>query len=47
MSAKTLPSLLDKMWQDYIAINPLAKKIHDLFQAEGEVNVTKDFCLHQ
>jgi hypothetical protein len=37
MSAKTLPSLLDKMWQDYIAINPLAKKIHDLFQAEGEV----------
>ncbi|HXH30380.1 MAG TPA: DUF1338 domain-containing protein [Bacteriovoracaceae bacterium] len=30
--AKTLPALLDKMWIDYIAINPMAKKIYDLFK---------------
>ncbi len=36
MKAKTLPSLLDKMWQDYIGINPLAKKISDLLTAQGE-----------
>lgn len=37
MTVKTLPGLLDKMWQDYIAINPLAKKIHDLFESQGEI----------
>jgi hypothetical protein len=36
MSTKTLPSLLDKMWQDYVAINPLAQKVHDLLEARGE-----------
>lgn len=36
MSAKTLPTLLDKMWQDYVAINPLAQKIHDLFNQRGD-----------
>jgi hypothetical protein len=36
-SVKTLPALLDKMWVDYVAINPLAQKIADLFKAEGEV----------
>lgn len=36
MTVKTLPALLDKMWQDYIAINPLAKKIYDTLTAEGE-----------
>lgn len=36
MAIKTLQSLLDKMWQDYIAINPLAKKISDLLLAQGE-----------
>ncbi|WPU66095.1 DUF1338 domain-containing protein [Peredibacter starrii] len=36
MTVKTLPALLDKMWQDYIAINPLAKKISDLLVGEGE-----------
>ncbi|MBA2405142.1 MAG: DUF1338 domain-containing protein [Bdellovibrionales bacterium] len=36
MTVKTLPGLLDKMWQDYIAINPLAQKISDLFIQEGE-----------
>ncbi len=33
---KTLPALLDKMWSDYIAINPLAQKIFDLLSGEGE-----------
>lgn len=36
MSAKTLPSLLDKMWHDYVAINPLAQKVHDLFAQRGD-----------
>ncbi|WP_408099011.1 DUF1338 domain-containing protein [Peredibacter sp. HCB2-198] len=36
MTVKTLPALLDKMWHDYIAINPLAKKISDLLIGEGE-----------
>ena len=36
MTVKTLSGLLDKMWQDYIEINPLAKKISDLFIEEGE-----------
>lgn len=36
MTVKTLPGLLDKMWEDYIEINPLAKKISDLFIQEGE-----------
>jgi hypothetical protein len=36
MTVKTLPSLLDKMWLDYININPLAKKISDLLTSEGE-----------
>jgi hypothetical protein len=34
--AKTLASLLDKMWADYITINPLAKKISDLLLDQGE-----------
>ncbi len=36
MTVKTLPALLDKMWKDYIEINPLAQKISDLFVQEGE-----------
>jgi hypothetical protein len=28
--------LLEKMWQDYIGLNPQAKKIHDLFSDLGE-----------
>lgn len=36
MTVKTLPALLDKMWVDYIDINPLAKKIRDVLTAEGE-----------
>lgn len=36
MTVKTLQGLLDKMWQDYVEINPLAQKIFDLFTSEGE-----------
>ena len=36
MEVKTLNGLLDKMWTDYVAINPLAQKIYDLFKNEGE-----------
>lgn len=38
---QNLSDLLSKMWVDYININPLAKKIYDVFVAEGEV-VTND-----
>lgn len=41
MSAKTLPSLLEKMWDDYVRINPLAQKVHDLFTKRGD-NVLND-----
>lgn len=34
---KSLPVLLDKMWKDYVGINPLAQKIYDLLISEGEV----------
>lgn len=36
MTIKTLPELLDKMWKDYIDINPLARKIRDMLTSEGE-----------
>lgn len=36
MTVKTLPALLDKMWVDYININPLAKKIRDVLVNQGE-----------
>lgn len=36
MTVKTLPELLDKMWKDYIDINPLARKIRDMLVSEGE-----------
>lgn len=31
-----LQKLLENMWVDYCALNPAAKKIYDLFTAEGE-----------
>jgi hypothetical protein len=37
MTIKTLAGLLDKMWIDYISINPLAKKIRDVLVSEGEL----------
>lgn len=39
--AKTLPALLDKMWTDYVAINPLAQKIYNFFISRGD-NVLND-----
>jgi hypothetical protein len=36
MTVKTLSVLLDKMWKDYVEINPLALKISDLFIQQGE-----------
>ncbi|MFP5386442.1 MAG: DUF1338 domain-containing protein [Bacteriovoracia bacterium] len=45
MNAKTLPELLDKMWEDYININPLAKKIRDLLTAEGETILNDHIAL--
>ena len=45
MTVKTLPGLLDKMWQDYITINPLAQKILDLFTDEGEVILNDHIAL--
>lgn len=37
MATRNLPELLDKMWKEYIDINPLAKKINDLLIEEGEI----------
>lgn len=45
MTVKTLPDLLDKMWQDYININPLAKKIRDVLTAKGEKIVNDHIAL--
>jgi hypothetical protein len=36
-----LQTILDKMWQEYIGMNPQAKKIYDFFTEEGE-NVVND-----
>jgi hypothetical protein len=45
MTEKTLPALLDKMWQDYVHINPLAQKIYDLLSAQGEKVVNDHIAL--
>jgi hypothetical protein len=45
MTVKTLPGLLDKMWVDYIHINPLAKRIRDLLTNEGEVILNDHIAL--
>ncbi|MGE3608764.1 MAG: DUF1338 domain-containing protein [Bacteriovoracaceae bacterium] len=42
---KTLPSLLDKMWKDYVTINPLAQKVFDLLTGEGESVVNDHIAL--
>jgi hypothetical protein len=34
--AQNLQALLDKMWMDYVEINPLAQKVYDLFTARGD-----------
>ncbi len=45
MTINKLPALLDKMWADYIDINPLAKKIHDLLVSEGETILNDHIAL--
>jgi len=37
----TLNQLLEKMWQDYVLLNPSAKNIYNLFVSQGE-KVTND-----
>lgn len=32
----TLETLLENMWADYVQLNPAAKKIYDIFTAQGE-----------
>ncbi len=34
--AQNIDSLLDKMWKDYVAINPLAQKVYNLFTTRGD-----------
>lgn len=36
MQSQTLQALLDKMWADYVMINPLAQKIYDLLSSQEE-----------
>ncbi|MEM9671659.1 MAG: DUF1338 domain-containing protein [Bacteroidota bacterium] len=36
MAITTLPDLLDKMWQDYTAMNPQPLKIYNLFLERGD-----------
>jgi hypothetical protein len=45
MTVKTLPALLDKMWNDYISINPLAQKISDLLTSQGETILNDHIAL--
>ena len=45
MPIQTLPALLDKMWNDYVEINPLAQKIYDLFIKEGELILNDHIAL--
>ncbi|MNJ94662.1 hypothetical protein D3C87_123640 [compost metagenome] len=41
----TLEKLLNDMWVDYCKINPAAKKIHDIFVAEGETVLNDHIAL--
>ncbi|MEK2645911.1 DUF1338 domain-containing protein [Bdellovibrio sp. BCCA] len=41
----SLETLLEKMWVDYCQINPAAKRIHDLFVAEGETVINDHIAL--
>ncbi len=40
-----LEKLLSKLWEDYYDLNPSAKKIHDLFEAQGEQVVNDHIAL--
>lgn len=41
----SLETLLDKMWVDYCELNPAAKRIHDIFVAEGETVINDHIAL--
>lgn len=45
MSINNINQLLDKMWDDYVATNPDAQKIHDLFVARGDKVVNDHIAL--
>lgn len=42
---KNLDGLLEAMWQDYTAMNPQARRIHELFTARGETVVNDHIAL--
>jgi hypothetical protein len=44
MSEK-MKNLLDKMWTDYVATNPDAQKIHDLFASRGDKVINDHIAL--
>lgn len=41
----TLEKLLQDMWTDYCKLNPAAKKIHDLFEAQGDTVLNDHIAL--
>ncbi len=43
--AQNLESLLDKMWKDYVAINPLAQKVYNLFTTRGDIVLNDHIAL--
>jgi hypothetical protein len=45
MTEKTLSTLLDKMWRDYVSINPLAQRIYDILDSRGEKVVNDHIAL--
>jgi hypothetical protein len=45
MTVNSLVSLLDKMWSDYIDINPLAQKIYETLTGQGEKVVNDHIAL--
>jgi hypothetical protein len=45
MTVKTLPNLLEKMWKDYVDINPLAQRIYNLLVQEGEEVINDHIAL--
>ena len=45
MKNEGIKKLLEAMWQDYIKLNPLAKKIFDLFTSRGEKVINDHIAL--
>jgi hypothetical protein len=43
--AKTINQLLDKMWNDYVAMNPQAQKIVDLIESTGDKVINDHIAL--